>query len=144
MQMATVWIREKNFFPLFFTHPFQLAAAQLLYPSEGAARIGQLGQEKGTTSPLNNCVLVDYIPREETVPTYILSRFFLFLRLKLCSLLLILSLLSCSSLFTIFSQFFFLCLTQSSLHSQLLSLKLLHSSLKHAALQVEQHISVQL
>lgn len=43
-----------------------------------------------------------------------------------------------------FSPSFFLSLTQSSLHSQLLSLKLLHSSLKHAALQVEQHISVQL
>lgn len=65
------------FFLLFFILSIQLAAAQLLHPREGAAKIGQLGQEKGQLHLLV-VVLVDYSLIGETVPTYVLSRVFYF------------------------------------------------------------------
>lgn len=78
--MVTVWIREGSyFFSPFSPNLVHLAAAQLLDPSEGAARNGQLpGLGKGRTSPFGVCVLGDCTPTGEIVHTCILHRVFYF------------------------------------------------------------------
>lgn len=101
------YVLPSSFFPPFnghsvtqrreqFSSPFSadlvLTAAQLLDPSEGAARNGQLCWEKEQNFHFDTCLFVDYVETEQKVRTYILGRDFLYFSNRNTALYLLFSL----------------------------------------------------
>lgn len=71
VQVATVWIREGNYF-FFSFFCWSASPCSCLTPSEGAARNGQLGQEKGQnfTFMVSVYLLIIHPQEEWFLPTF--------------------------------------------------------------------------